>query len=430
MGKGWTMAGMIIRYKLRERREREEAARARAASAWASGTETAREAGRGTLVVAAAVREEGTTEARTGAVGAVYVPSDESMGAARARSEEAVFWGADATGHGEGGMGQLMEWMDDAGIIVAYDTGGWAESMREAYGGDAERRQAHLAKMIDVGEHVRTRVGRAVRESTFLRANGQSRHAGTRCDVDGNWERGRIEVIRDACMRDARALAEVALAHEMRGPDGCRVEAVARARAAVIRGGDGAAEGTGASGERQQHTTRDGASGSNDGGRERGAGGDGASRKRGAPARAGTDGRRVRAGRGAGGAAPEAGAAERSEAGATAAEEQDAARAAAITTPQRPKRKEGPTAPTYVHTRQYRKRQKSESYMLRNGHSAVLSKRAVEVGPATVERTADGRYDWQDGRLRKRRRESTAGGDGERRLRPRDPGRGDGPPPP
>ena len=166
-------------------------------------------------------------------------------------------------------------------------------------------------------------------------------------------------MIRDACMRDARALAEVALAHEMRGPDGCRVEAVARARAAVIRGGDGAAEGTGASGERQQHTTRGGASGSNDGGRERGAGGDGASRKRGAPARAGTDGRRVRAGRGAGGAAPEAGAAERSEAGATAAEEQDAARAAAITTPQRPKRKEGPTAPTYVHTRQYRKRQKS-----------------------------------------------------------------------
>jgi len=44
----------------------------------------------------------------------------------------------------------------------------------------------------------------------------------------------------------------------------------------------------------------------------------------------------VRAGRGAGGAAPEAGATERSEAGATAAEEQDAARAAAITTPQRP----------------------------------------------------------------------------------------------
>ena len=82
-----------------------------------------------------------------------------------------------------------------------------------------------------------------MRESTFLRANGQSRHAGTRCDVDVNWERGRIEVIRDACMRDARALAEVALAHEMRGPDGCRVEAVARARAAVIHGGDGAAAG-------------------------------------------------------------------------------------------------------------------------------------------------------------------------------------------
>jgi len=121
----------------------------------------------------------------------------------------------------------------------------------------------------------------------------------------------------------------------------------------------------------------------------------------------------------------------RSEAETAAAEgEDEATTAAATTTPQRPKRKEGPTAPTYVHTRQYRKRQKSGSYMLRNGHSAVLSKRAVEVGPATVERTADGQYDWQDGRLRRRKRESTAGGDGERRLRPRDPGRGGGPTPP
>ena len=84
--------------------------------------------------------------------------------------------------------------------------------------------------------------------------------------------------------------------------------------------------------------------------------------------------------------------------------------------------KRGGDGADYVHTRQYRKRQKSESKM--------LSKWAVEVGPTTVDRTAGGRYDWQDGRLRKRRRESTAGGDGERRLRPRDPGRGDGPPPP
>ena len=151
-------------------------------------------------------------------------------------------------------MGQLMEWMDDAGVIVAYDTGGWAESMREAYGGDAERRQAHLAKMIDVGEHVRTRVGRAVRESTFLRANGQSRHAGTRCYVDWNWGRGRIEVIRDACMRDARALAEVALAHEMRGPDGCRVEAETAAREHGRRRRGEAAEAA-RSGQRRRTTT-------------------------------------------------------------------------------------------------------------------------------------------------------------------------------
>lgn len=72
-----------------------------------------------------------------------------------------------------------------------------------------------------------------VRESTFLRANGQSRHAGTRCDVDGVWEQGRIEVARDACMRDARAMAEVALARVVRSADGREMGALRPAREAV-----------------------------------------------------------------------------------------------------------------------------------------------------------------------------------------------------
>lgn len=209
------------------------------------------------------------------------------------------------------------------------------------------------------------------------------------------------------------------------------MEAVAGARAAVICGrGAGARAETEASAG-QQHAGRDDGSDSDDGERRtRGAGSVGTGRKRGAPARVGAGERRARTERGEGGAAPEVETAARREAEAAVEEDADAAlAAAAATTPQRPKRKEGPTAPTYVHTRQYRKRQKSEGYMLRNGHSAVLSKRAVEIGPATVERTTGGQYDWQDGGLRKRKQESTAGGDGERRLRPRDPGKGDEPPP-
>jgi len=54
--------------------------------------------------------------------------------------------------------------------------------------------------------------------------------------------------------------------------------------------------------------------------------------------------------------------------------------------------------------------------------SIEFGKRAVEIGPATVERATRGRYDWQDGGLRKRRREDERE-EGERRLRPRDPGK-------
>ena len=108
-------------------------------------------------------------------------------------------------------------------------------------------------------------------------------------------------------------------------------------------------------------------------------------------------------------------------------EEEDEAEAAGMgdvtaETPQRPKRARAAAA-NYVHTRQYRKRGKKEGYMLRNGQAHTLHKRAMEVGPATVERATKGRYDWQDGGLRKRRREDETREVGERRLRPRDPGK-------
>ena len=45
------------------------------------------------------------------------------------------------------------------------------------------------------------------------------------------------EAVRDACIRDAWALAEVALAREMRGPDGGRVGARAAVGAGERRSG-------------------------------------------------------------------------------------------------------------------------------------------------------------------------------------------------
>ena len=76
--------------------------------------------------------------------------------------------------------------------------------------------------------------------------------------------------------------------------------------------------------------------------------------------------------------------------------EDAAAQEILLETPQRPKRT-GIGSASYVYTRQYNKRAKRQGYMLRNGQAHVLGKRAVEVGPATVERATRGRYDWQDG---------------------------------
>jgi hypothetical protein len=331
------------------------------------------------------------------------------MGAARERSETMAFWSADAKGHGEEGMEEMLEWMDRAGAIVMYDAGWMRTGMRGVYGGDEERRASHLRKVVDVGEHVRHAQGRVVRESSYLRANGQSRRAGTRCDVDGAWEQGRIEVVRDACMRDARAMAEVALASATRGTDGQEIGAVRTARAAVLRGEDDA----GASAEqatdtqretpRQESTTRSTAE-RRDGGARRGK-------------RTRTD-----EDRGGGSRTAERDGAHAVQTAEARTEEGGEVNGIESAAPRRPKRTGAATA-SYVYTRQYNKRAKKEGYMLRNGQAHVLGKRAMEVGPATVERATRGRYDWQDGGLRKRKKADEVREEGERRLRPRDPGK-------
>ena len=251
--------------------------------------------------------------------------------------------------------------------------------------------------------------GRVVRESSYLRANGQSRRAGTRCDVDGAWEQGRIEVVRDACMRDARAMAEVALASAMRGTDGREIGAVQAARAAVLRGGGDAGVGVEQAADTQREAPRQ----------------ESATRmteerrssevRRGKRTRA--DGSRDGENR-----TTERGGARAAEAEEVRTEEGEEVNGIESATPRRPKRTGAATA-SYVYTRQYNKRAKKEGYMLRNGQAHVLGKRAMEVGPATVERATRGRYDWQDGGLRKRKKADEVREEGERRLRPRDPGK-------
>ena len=161
------------------------------------------------------------------------------------RQEEATFWAEEAVEKGDGKMSALLQWMDEARVIMTYDTERTQQGMYTAYGTDDARREAHRGKMVDVGEHVAAHAGRRLRMSTFLRANGRAHNAGAGCDTDALWERGRTGAIRDACMRDVRALAEVALARTMRSMDGASIPAVPSAREAVLENGREDERGTG-----------------------------------------------------------------------------------------------------------------------------------------------------------------------------------------
>ena len=191
----------------------------------------------GALVLHDARLEEHEQGGRAVAVAAVFVPTGDSMGSARSREEEAVFWAEDANASERHGMGALLDWMDEARVVVAHDAERLLAGLRAEYGGDEERHAAHRAKMVDIGWHVAVHTGRRPRLSTLLRENGQARNAGTGCDADALWEAGRTDAIQDACTRDVRALAEVALARGLRSA-GMDVPAAARARDAVLRGMD------------------------------------------------------------------------------------------------------------------------------------------------------------------------------------------------
>jgi hypothetical protein len=57
-------------------------------------------------------------------------------------------------------MGAVLEWMDSAQVIVAYEGARVMDGMEVHYDGDTERQAAHRRKLVDVGRHVQTWAGR------------------------------------------------------------------------------------------------------------------------------------------------------------------------------------------------------------------------------------------------------------------------------
>ena len=67
---------------------------------------------------------------------------------------------------------------------------------------------------------------------------------------------------------------------------------------------------------------------------------------------------------------------------------------------------------------------KRKAYMESTRDRGGPKRKAIEIGPATVDRIVRGRYEWRDGvgGLRKRKRDQDEDGGTQTRPRPHDPG--------
>lgn len=342
------------------------------------------------------------------------MPHADTVRDAREQEEQAVFW----TERSRGGVAELKRWMDEAEVVVVYnDTHDTLRALEAQYKGEEARWREHNGKTIDAAHAMRASLGRTVRLSALLQRNGWGRMAGTGCDVDHMWERGNVEGVEHACTRDVAAMTTVLVSNAIRLGDGAttRMARLHEALADTMEAeapdppGDGSSGG-GTSAQRAERSTRV---------RRESAHGSG-------PSQPGKAEERVR--RGKRRADTEAGVDPRGG-GSSATPERGTAGKARRTTSEetRPTRVAGEKRQGFydqTRRRKARRRIGPAPYMESARDRGGRKRKAIEVGPATVERTVNGKYEWRDAGLRARRESTTPEGTetSQTRQRLRDPG--------
>jgi hypothetical protein len=400
--RGWTLAAMLTWYKRRERAAAEGHRTARAPPAQ-------RTRNRGGLVM---MRAMAGADGLAKAVGATRMPHADTVRDAREQEEQAVFW----IEHGRGGVAELKRWMDEAEAVVVYnDTHDTLRTLEAQYKGEDARWKEHNGKTIDAAHAMRVSLGRTVRLSALLQRNGWGRVAGTGCDVDHMWERGNVEGIEHACTRDVAAMTTVLVSNAIRLGDGAttRMARVHEALADTIEAEapdaseDERGDSTGAQrAERSTRTRRESA--------------------RDEPARPAAAGERARHGKRRADAetstSPQGGGPSATPEGGTAGKARRTASEGVRPTRVAGEKRQG----FYDQTRRHKARRRigPAPYMESARDRGGRKRKAIEVGPATVERTVNGRYEWRDAGLRARRENQTSEGTetSQTRQRLRDPG--------
>ena len=112
-------------------------------------------------------------------------------------------------------MEELLRAMDAAAAIVTYVR---AKAMEGIYAGDADRREAHREKMVEIGDVARRAAGRRVTLQDALRVNGIQGRVLTEEAAEELWRQGRLGRLAMECKSGVRAVARLTLLREIRLP--------------------------------------------------------------------------------------------------------------------------------------------------------------------------------------------------------------------
>ena len=157
---------------------------------------------------------------------AMWLPAAATLEAAMEDAASKTFWHESVTrapnGEAAAGVRELLDWLDGAAMIVAYNGREFDMRVLSRYyhDGEDDRRQAHLAKLVDPAEAVQRAAGRRAKLSTVLRLNTKAQKGGEGCDAPRWWHDGRHTQLQRYCAQDVRVLADLVVRPEIRVPGG------------------------------------------------------------------------------------------------------------------------------------------------------------------------------------------------------------------
>jgi hypothetical protein len=148
---------------------------------------------------------------------AVWMRAAHSVREAREHAEWGTFWADER----QRKRRELLQWMDRASIIVAYNGKEFdLEVLHRWYEGDEQRWKAHQQKLLDPMIIAQRSNGRRPKLSSLVAKNGLGQKAGAGCDAPRLWAEGKHNQLQRYCTRDVEILQQLVMQESMLLPGG------------------------------------------------------------------------------------------------------------------------------------------------------------------------------------------------------------------